>query len=112
LLNADTGEVVAAAQSPDVEMAMDAPHIGWAEQHPDLWWDNLIKATGKLHAKLSDKNYEIEAIGISYQMHGLVVVDKNQQVLHPSIIWCDSRAVEIGDKHLTNLEKIFVSLIT
>lgn len=107
LLNAETGEVVASAQSPEVEMAIDAPQIGWAEQHPDLWWDNLVKATAKLHSKLSDKNYEIEAIGISYQMHGLVVVDKNQQVLHPSIIWCDSRAVEIGDKAFSEMGKDF-----
>ena len=98
LLDTETGEVAASAQSPEVEMKMDAPQIGWAEQHPDLWWENLVKATHKLHAKLSGTQYEVEAIGISYQMHGLVVVDKDQNVLHPSIIWCDSRAVEIGDK--------------
>ena len=103
LLNADTGEVVASAQSPDVEMKMDAPQLGWAEQHPDLWWENVVNATNKLHAKLPDSGYEIEAIGISYQMHGLVVVDKEHKVLHPSIIWCDSRAVGIGDQAFSEM---------
>ena len=75
---------------------MTAPQEGWAEQHPDLWWEHLVKATAQLRAEHPEALSHVQAIGIAYQMHGLVVVDKNQQVLRPSIIWCDSRAVDIG----------------
>ena len=98
LLNADTGLVISSGSSPEVEMAIDAPQRGWAEQNPALWWQHLITATNKIFSAISSGAYEVAGIGISYQMHGLVIVDKDQQVLHPSIIWCDSRAVEIGNK--------------
>lgn len=75
---------------------MSALQEGWAEQHPSLWWDHLIKATAQLRAEYPKALSQVRAIGIAYQMHGLVVVDKDQQVLRPSIIWCDSRAVRIG----------------
>jgi xylulokinase len=71
---------------------------GWAEQDPDLWWKHVVKATQKLIANTDISKDNVAAIGISYQMHGLVVVDKNKRVLRPSIIWCDSRAAEIGEK--------------
>ena len=103
LINADTGELVSSATSPEIEMSIQAPKPGWAEQHPDLWWKHVVIATKSMISKISAPSYEISGIGISYQMHGLVMVDKNNQVLYPSIIWCDSRAVEIGEKAFTSL---------
>ena len=103
LINADTGELIASDFSPKQEMKMDSPQIGWAEQHPDLWWQHVTIATKKMLSKISSLSYEVIAIGISYQMHGLVMVDKNYEALHPSIIWCDSRAVDTGNKALSDL---------
>ena len=102
LMDADTGKVLASATSPDKELEIIAKEIGWAEQHPDTWWEHVIKATKSISAQVqkstSCEMNEVAAIGISYQMHGLVCVDKNKEVLRPSIIWCDSRAVEIGEQ--------------
>lgn len=95
LLNADTGELISSAFSPKQEMKIDSPKSGWAEQHPNTWWENVINATKEILTDI-DNNYKIHGIGISYQMHGLVLVDKKQEVLYPSIIWCDSRSVETG----------------
>ena len=97
LVNSDTGACVASAFYPKEEMPIKAVHAGWAEQDPDMWWQNLKLATKDVLNKSKVQSKDIKAIGISYQMHGLVLVDKNQQVLRPSIIWCDSRAVTIGD---------------
>lgn len=98
LINADTNEVVNVVQQPKVEMDIIAPHTGWAEQEPEIWWRNLCLATQELISNSPNVNVaDIKGIGISYQMHGLVLIDKDQNVLRPSIIWCDSRAVEIGD---------------
>jgi len=102
-INAETGELVSSASSPEQEMKIDSPQMGWAEQHPDTWWQHVVAATKKMLPKISGQSYEVIGIGISYQMHGLVMVDKNNQVLHPSIIWCDSRAVEVGNKAFTEL---------
>jgi xylulokinase len=96
IVDAGSGATVAAAQSPKEEMAMKAIHPGWAEQEPDLWWEHARNA---IHASLKSakiNSNDIQAIGISYQMHGLVCVDKDHKVLRPSIIWCDSRAVPYG----------------
>ena len=98
LLDIETGKAVATATSPDQEMGMIAHQAGWAEQHPDSWWQEAVNATHKLKAKYPFEPELVAGIGISYQMHGLVVVDKDLRVLRPSIIWCDSRAVEIGNK--------------
>ncbi len=98
LMDADTGKALASATSPDKELDITAKEIGWAEQHPDTWWEHVKAATQKIKAKVKFDSGDIKAIGISYQMHGLVVVDKNKKVLRPSIIWCDSRAVQIGEK--------------
>jgi|DewCreStandDraft_4_1066084.scaffolds.fasta_scaffold14986_4 xylulokinase len=98
LLDAQNGKLIASATSPEKEMEITAKKIGWAEQHPYLWWKHLLLATLKLKKKNSKQLKEVIAIGISYQMHGLVLVDKNKNVLRPSIIWCDSRAVPIGEK--------------
>src|SRR5688500_14479429 len=90
IVDASVGQSLATAQSPAEEMAMLAPEPGWAEQDPDLWWQHLVLSVKSCLKKSAAHPAEIKAIGISYQMHGLVVVDKNRKVLRPSIIWCDS----------------------
>jgi xylulokinase len=103
LVNADTGELIASGISPDREMKIESPQLGWAEQHPETWWQHVVVATKKILTQSPHQPGEIAGIGISYQMHGLVMVDKNHDVLYPSIIWCDSRAVEIGNKAFSDL---------
>ncbi len=98
LIDAETGKVLATATSPEKELEIIAKQIGWAEQYPNVWWDNVKLATRKIKDKVKFEASDVKAIGISYQMHGLVLVDKNKQVLRASIIWCDSRAVQIGQK--------------
>jgi len=103
LLDIETGKAVATATSPDQEMGMIAHQAGWAEQHPDSWWQEAVNATHKLKAKYAFDPALVAGVGISYQMHGLVVVDKDLRALRPSIIWCDSRAVEIGNQAFAQL---------
>lgn len=98
LVNAVTGKCVASAFYPKTEAAIIAVKHGWAEQEPANWWENLKLSTKAIMAESGVKAEDIKAIGISYQMHGLVCVDKNQNVLRPAIIWCDSRAVPYGQK--------------
>ncbi len=105
LMDAETSTALASATSPGKELEIIAEKPGWAEQHPQTWWDNVKSATGEIKAKTGFNPGDVAAIGISYQMHGLVVVDKNQQVLRPAIIWCDSRAVEIGQQALRDIGK-------
>ena len=98
LVEAQSGKSVASAFYPKQEAEILAPQAGWAEQQPDMWWKYLKLATADVLQQAHINKQEIKAIGISYQMHGLVCVDKHQQVLRPSIIWCDSRAVGIGEE--------------
>ncbi|MCD6346732.1 MAG: carbohydrate kinase [Bacteroidales bacterium] len=98
LIDADTGLKAGSAQSPETEMPISAIHPGWAEQSPDSWWDHAKMALGKIFKDRSLSIADVIAIGISYQMHGLVAVDKDLKPLRPSIIWCDSRAATIGDE--------------
>ena len=98
IVDAATGQSLASAQSPAEEMTMLAPQPGWAEQDPDMWWHHLVLSVKTCLKKSGAKSEDVQAIGISYQMHGLVVVDKAQKALRPSIIWCDSRAVSIGQR--------------
>ncbi|HOJ77187.1 MAG TPA: FGGY family carbohydrate kinase [Bacillota bacterium] len=105
LLEAESGRVVAAATSPTTEMEINAPRPGWAEQDPALWWEHVKNATMILHATAGSSMKEVKAIGISYQMHGLVMVDRDYQVLRPAIIWCDSRAVAIGEQAFNAIGK-------
>lgn len=96
LLEIESGTVLATAVCPEKEMGIISDRAGWAEQNPLDWWNNVKKAS---HAVIADSGInpsDIKAIGIAYQMHGLVIVDSNREVLRHSIIWCDSRAVEIG----------------
>lgn len=98
VFDASNGKCLASAQMPSDEMTINSPQKGWAEQNPDTWWSYFVDATKQLsnHVNLSD----IKAIGITYQMHGLVAVDSKGEVVRPSIIWCDSRAVSLGNDAL------------
>ena len=103
LVNADSGACVASAFYPEKEAPIKAVKAGWAEQDPQMWWDNAKLSLQKVMSDASVKGEDIKAIGISYQMHGLVCVDKDMNVLRPSIIWCDSRAVPYGEKALESI---------
>lgn len=103
LVNAETGRNVSSAFFPKTEAMIMASNPGWAEQDPESWWEYLKSATRAVLEESGVSPAEIKAIGISYQMHGLVCVDKDQQVLRPSIIWCDSRAVPYGEKAFKEL---------
>lgn len=98
LVSVETGKCVASAFYPKTEAPIKAVKPGWAEQDPEMWWANLKLATADILAQSGAKGNEIEAIGISYQMHGLVCVDAAGKPLRDSIIWCDSRAVPYGNQ--------------
>ncbi len=98
IINAETGKALASEYYPKKEMEISAVKAGWAEQDPELWYANAKKAIREVINESGVLPKTIKAIGISYQMHGLVLIDNNKKVLRPSIIWCDSRAVEIGNK--------------
>ena len=98
VVDAATQQAVASVQYPDKEATITSLQAGWAEQSPDNWWNDVQKAILLAHATGLYNPSDIAAIGISYQMHGLVVVDKNHKVLRDAIIWCDSRSVEIGNQ--------------
>ncbi len=105
VVDAQTQQCIGSAHYPEAESGIIALHPGWAEQAPDMWWEHVQLAVLKLHAQRKYNPKDIGAIGIAYQMHGLVMVDKQQQVLRNSIIWCDSRAVETGDKAFEKIGK-------
>lgn len=107
LIRVDSGECVASAFSPSSEMTISSPHPGFAEQDPEMWWRELRNALSFLADEYDYKPEEIAAIGISYQMHGLVAVDREGVPVRPSVIWCDSRAVEIGSKAFNELGEEF-----
>ena len=98
LVDVDNGQAAASAFFPKHEAPIAAPRKGWAEQDPESWWNYAKQSVAQVMAETGAKPDEVKAVGISYQMHGLVCVDKNQQPLRPSIIWCDSRAVEEGNR--------------
>jgi xylulokinase len=97
VVDSATQACVAAAHFPETEADIIAPQPGWAEQSPDLWWEHTRQAILKCNATGNYNPQDIAAIGIAYQMHGLVLVDKEQNVLRNAIIWCDGRAVPIGE---------------
>lgn len=98
VVDGSTGKLVASAQYPDTENTISSPRTGWAEQDPEMWWNCIQQAILRCNATKKYNPKDIQAIGIAYQMHGLVMIDRNLSVLRSSIIWCDSRAVEIGNK--------------
>jgi xylulokinase len=97
VIEASTKREIVSAQYPDVEVEISSPQKGWAEQDPELWWSHTQEAIKRVVSSGKFEAKKIASIGISYQMHGLVMVDKNKKVLRPSIIWCDSRAVNQGN---------------
>jgi xylulokinase len=103
LVNADNGKCVSSAFFPEKEAPIKAVKAGWAEQEPDSWWQYAKQSLQKIMAEANVKGEEIAAIGISYQMHGLVCVDKDLKPLRPAIIWCDSRAVPYGERAFSDL---------
>lgn len=107
LFDVDSGKSIASAQYPDTELKIDAPQPGWAEQDPEMWWTSFLEAYKRLSSKEAIRPTEILAIGIAYQMHGLVTVDESGEVIRPSIIWCDSRAVEAGGMILQQLGEVY-----
>ena len=98
IVDSQTQNCIVTVQYPEVETGIISIQKGWAEQSPELWWENVQQAILKAHSEKKYDPSDIKAIGIAYQMHGLVCVDKQQQVLRDSIIWCDSRAVPYGEK--------------
>lgn len=103
LVDAETGKCAASAFYPESEAPIIAVKAGWAEQNPEMWWENAKLSLAKIMSESGVKGDDIKAIGISYQMHGLVCIDKNYKVLRPSIIWCDSRAVPYGECAFSDL---------
>lgn len=98
LVDTESGKCAATTFYPETEAPIIAIRSGWAEQNPEMWWINCKLCINKVKEMANAKAEDIAAIGISYQMHGLVCVDKNLEVLRPAIIWCDSRAVPYGEK--------------
>ncbi len=98
LVEIATGKSIGVLQEPENEMSMLALKNGWAEQKPEDWWQYSCKAIAKLKERYNVSPDQIKGIGISYQMHGLVLVNKEGEALRQSIIWCDSRAVSIGNE--------------
>ncbi len=107
VINADTGKTICSIIKPESEMLIESPKIGWAEQNPETWWHYVIKGILSINTQFNFDTKLIKAIGVSYQMHGLVVTDENLNPLRNSIIWCDSRAVEIGRDATKKLGKIY-----
>ena len=97
VVNSQTQQCVVSAQYPETETGITSLQPGWAEQSPEMWWQHVQQAILKANATKKYDPKDISAIGIAYQMHGLVLIDKDQNVLRDSIIWCDSRAVNLGN---------------
>lgn len=105
VVDGNTQQCIAYTHYPETETEIISLQTGWAEQSPDKWWNDVQEGIKKLTASSSFNAHDIGAIGISYQMHGLVLLNKNGEVLRNSIIWCDSRAVPYGEKAFKNIGK-------
>lgn len=111
IVDAQSGKTLGNAFYPKQEAPILSLKAGWAEQNPESWWEYLRNATAEAMAAAADEagcsvaslKEGLAAIGISYQMHGLVCVDRAQRVLRPAIIWCDSRAVPYGNRAMDAL---------
>lgn len=103
VVDGQTGKRLGAVSYPETELAIHSSQPGFAEQDPETWWECTRQACARLFASDAIDPAQIEAIGISYQMHGLVLVDAQQQVLRPAIIWCDSRAIPHGEEAFEGL---------
>ena len=113
LTDAKSGEKFFLIQEPSKEMDIISEQTNWAEQDPNFWWECFCSGTKRIIRESKIKSSDIKSIGISYQMHGLVLIDKSGNLLHNSIIWCDGRAVDIGNKAFTDLgsEKCMKTLL-
>src|SRR5436190_20968900 len=107
LVEVQSGKTSASSQSPADEMGMLALQPGWAEQDPDTWWEHVVKSVRDSLKKSNVDPARVVAIGISYQMHGLVVIGRDFKPLRPAIIWCDSRAVKMGEQAFNSLGENF-----
>src|SRR6056300_520970 len=96
LIEKTSGKSIGIVQEPETEMSIEAIQKGWAEQDPEAWWNITCTGIKKIITQHNISSESIEGIGIAYQMHGLVLIDKQGDLLRKSIIWCDSRAVEVG----------------
>lgn len=103
IFDAESGVCIGEASFPGSEQKIETPHPGWAEQDPETWWDHFKKGYARILRTCDIDTRRIGGIGITYQMHGLVLVDDKQKVLRRSIIWCDSRAVDIGQRAFTDI---------
>lgn len=112
-LDLTSGDELANVQSPHTEMPINAPEKDWAEQDPDMWWEHFSKVTRLLLSHSNVDASTVKSIGISYQMHGLVAIDKQKKPVRPAVIWCDSRASEMGRKARKDIgfEKISKSIL-
>ena len=106
LVEAKSNKKISVISEPEDEMQIISSQPNWAEQDPEIWWEHLCKGTHRILAENSIDSKQILAIGISYQMHGLVLIDSNNKLLRDAIIWCDSRAVDIGAKASDELGKV------
>lgn len=107
IVNGENSSLVASEFYPKTEMAITAIKQGWAEQSPEMWWENMKMAIKLVLKKSAVDAEDIKSIGISYQMHGLVAVGKGGVPVRDSIIWCDSRAVDIGNSAFKQLGSDF-----
>src|SRR5690606_17044649 len=98
VVDAATNKKIVSTSFPESEAEILSAKVGWAEQDPLTWWSDTKEAIKKAHQSGLYNPKDIGAIGIAYQMHGLVVVDKAYKPLRNAIIWCDSRAAELGDE--------------
>jgi xylulokinase len=103
LFDADKGIVIGSGHYPDEEQIIESPKQGWAEQKPEMWWGNFKNAYRRVLKETDVNPKKIMGIGISYQMHGLVTIDKNGKCIRPAIIWCDSRAIPYGEEAFDGL---------
>ncbi len=105
VVDAANQQLIYSTSFPEIENEISAPELGFAEQDPEHWWYCVKQAILKANASNTYNSKDIVSIGISYQMHGLVVLDSLFNVLRPSIIWCDSRAIEIGNNAYLGIGK-------
>ena len=103
LVEAKSGKKIVVVNEPQNEMEIVSLHPNWAEQNPEIWWEHICVATKRAIRESNIDASKIAGIGISYQMHGLVIVDEKHNPLRNAIIWCDSRAIEIGNKAFAEL---------
>ncbi|WP_221409105.1 FGGY family carbohydrate kinase [Reichenbachiella versicolor] len=107
LLDATTNTTITTLRYPEHDYSVISKQHGWAEQHPDMWWQDLCHATKLLIQETQISPRDIGGIGITYQMHGLVLVDRDHKALRPAIIWSDGRAVNIGKRAFHDMGELF-----